>query len=257
MSDASDDFVAPSGDAPSAAAAGRSREVDDRMFCNSCGTVSSDGECDCTRTDAPEARDAEPYLAGLLISFAEIAKSERDKGNHAIANVITSCIEEIELLRSRLPPSAAVDATGAERVSNQTGSAEVEELVVKQWWLGSQNDGLFIINQPPRPSNDDQFHERTDGPSFVVPLGTLKEKHAQALVDEHNRTASALTSLSLRVKELEEALSKIEGGWIDEDIPEDDPHDQFSAALQRIARAVLPESAIRRARTVLHGEGDE
>jgi hypothetical protein len=83
------------------------------------------------------------------------------------------------------------------------------------------------------------------------PNGWLANKSVNLL----DASASALTSLSLRVKELEEALSKIEGGWIDEDIPEDDPHDQFSAALQRIARAVLPESAIRRARTFLHGEG--
>jgi hypothetical protein len=107
--------------------------------------------------------------------------------------------------------------------------AEVEELVAKLSKSIFNIDGRLL-------------------PDDAAPIG--------APVRDIRQAASALTSLSLRVKELEEALSKIEGGWIDEDIPEDDPHDQFSAALQRIARAVLPESAIRRARTVLHGEGE-
>jgi hypothetical protein len=106
---------------------------------------------------------------------------------------------------------------------------------------------------PPSPEVEELVAALNIASSDLACSGNMGDQRAGLLFD---KAASALTSLSLRVKELEEALSKIEGGWIDEDIPEDDPHDQFSAALQRIARAVLPESAIRRARTVLHGEGE-
>jgi hypothetical protein len=108
---------------------------------------------------------------------------------------------------------------------------------------------------PPNPTRVEELVARLE--EIGCDREPFTPEHAKCQCRTAYKARSALTSLSLRVKELEEALSKIEGGWIDEDIPEDDPHDQFSAALQRIARAVLPESAIRRARTFLHGEGDE
>lgn len=55
-----------------------------------------------------------------------------------------------------------------------------------RWYLGSQNDGLFIIDTPPRPSNDDAIHDRKDGPSLVIPLGDIPKSRAQAIVDAHN-----------------------------------------------------------------------
>jgi hypothetical protein len=86
------------------------------MICK-CGTVSDDGECTCTATGADDEREAEPYLDMLLINFFAIAKRERKIGNHEIANVISTCIEEINLLRSRLRPAAAAEApTSAEGV---------------------------------------------------------------------------------------------------------------------------------------------
>lgn len=57
---------------------------------------------------------------------------------------------------------------------------------VRRWYLGAQNDGLFIIDTPPRPSNDDQWHDRPDGPSLVIPLGAMSREKAQAIVDAHN-----------------------------------------------------------------------
>jgi hypothetical protein len=60
----------------------------------------------------------------------------------------------------------------------------------ERWYLGSQNDGLFILNKPPRPSNDHPVHEFREGisPTLVIPLGDLDIRHAQAIVDAHNAT---------------------------------------------------------------------
>lgn len=30
----------------------------------------------------------------------------------------------------------------------------------ERWYVGAQNDALFIINRPPRPSNDDVVPDR-------------------------------------------------------------------------------------------------
>lgn len=54
------------------------------------------------------------------------------------------------------------------------------------WYLGAQNDALYIINTPPRPSNDDCFHDRTDGPTLVIPVHGLSDSVAQRIVDAHN-----------------------------------------------------------------------
>jgi len=57
---------------------------------------------------------------------------------------------------------------------------------MKPWYLGSMNDGLFIIDMPPRPSTDDQFHDRNDGPGMVLNVSELPREKAQAIVDAHN-----------------------------------------------------------------------
>lgn len=57
---------------------------------------------------------------------------------------------------------------------------------MERWYLGSMNDGLFIINKPPRPSNDHPSHDRTDGPSLVLNVTDLPHVKAQAIVDAHN-----------------------------------------------------------------------
>lgn len=59
-------------------------------------------------------------------------------------------------------------------------------VAMEPWYLGAQNDGLFIINRPPRPSNDHPIHDRADGPTLVLPLGNMPEKQARAIIDAHN-----------------------------------------------------------------------
>lgn len=73
----------------------------------------------------------------------------------------------------------------------------------ERWYLGSMNDGLFIINTPPRPSNDDVWHDRPDGPSMVLNVTSLTRQEAQSVVDAHNAYISAAKSEPVAVKALE------------------------------------------------------
>ena len=40
--------------------------------------------------------------------------------------------------------------------------AETKSKSPDKLYLGAQNDILYIIDKPPRPSNDQLFHERSD-----------------------------------------------------------------------------------------------
>lgn len=58
---------------------------------------------------------------------------------------------------------------------------------MERWYLGSMNDGLFIINAPPRPSTDDiVFGQHQGHPTTVINVTELPLEKAQALVDAHN-----------------------------------------------------------------------
>jgi len=61
-------------------------------------------------------------------------------------------------------------------------------MTLERWYLGAMNDGLFIINAPPRPSTDDIWHDRPDGPTMFLNIDPLRGdmKKAQAIVDAHN-----------------------------------------------------------------------
>jgi hypothetical protein len=91
--------------------------------------------------------------------------------------------------------------TGGETIPHYEAAAMARELLalrssgavkVKPWYLGAQNDGLFIIDTPPRPSNDDQWHDRTDGPELVIPLSGVSKDVAQWIVDAHNAALSSI-----------------------------------------------------------------
>lgn len=80
----------------------------------------------------------------------------------------------------------------ADLVSAILAAAPARAEVLEEWHLGSMNDGLFIINTPPRPSTDDQWHDRPDGPTVVLNVTDLSAKKAQAVVDAHNTAIRAL-----------------------------------------------------------------
>ncbi len=82
---------------------------------------------------------------------------------------------------------------------------------MQKWYLGSMNDGLFIINQPPRPSTDEQFHEREDGPSMVLNVSGIDPQLAYEIVSAHNLSLAEqrleADRLRSRIMELEKALA--------------------------------------------------
>jgi len=63
-----------------------------------------------------------------------------------------------------------------------------------KWYLGSMNDGLFIINAPPSPSGTDVGPwMNSNGPTMVLNVTDLPDHKAQAIVDAHNAFAQPLT----------------------------------------------------------------
>lgn len=64
--------------------------------------------------------------------------------------------------------------------------AQEGDLPFGKWYVGAMNDALFLINTPPRPSTDDAWHERPDGPSMSIPVPGLTVAQAQAICDAHN-----------------------------------------------------------------------
>lgn len=57
---------------------------------------------------------------------------------------------------------------------------------MKRWYVGSMNDALFIIDTPPRPSTDDTWHDRPDGPKMVLAVEGLTPERVKFIVDAHN-----------------------------------------------------------------------
>lgn len=63
------------------------------------------------------------------------------------------------------------------------------------WYVGSQNDGLFIIDQPPRPSTDDI----TTGPAG---LNVIAKIYGGPNADRHARLIAASPSMYSFIKKL-------------------------------------------------------
>lgn len=100
---------------------------------------------------------------------------------------------------------------------------DTEPSAEARWYLGSMNDGLFIINQLPRPSTDDMVHERPDGPSLVINVTDLPRAKAQAIVDGHNAALDRFRAAGVR-EAFEQAASECaperfisETNWHDRD----------------------------------------
>lgn len=68
----------------------------------------------------------------------------------------------------------------------------LDEVIASRWYLGSMNDGLFIIDKPPRPSTDDIVYDRKDGPSLVLNVTDLPLAKAAAIVEAHNAALAHL-----------------------------------------------------------------
>ena len=75
------------------------------------------------------------------------------------------------------------------------------------WHVGSQNDGLFIINQPPRPSTDD-IRFGTDGPTVIGAV------YWQTDPDESQANARLIAQAPAMAEALKNLLADITSGGI-------------------------------------------
>lgn len=85
------------------------------------------------------------------------------------------------------------EAEAAEAWNRRSESSPhvVAEPVANRWYLGSLNDGLFIINRCPTPNATDFPPHDDYGPDVVLNVVALTEKQAQEIVDAHNATLDA------------------------------------------------------------------
>lgn len=134
----------------------------------------------------------------------------------------------------------------------------------ERWYLGAMNDGLFIINTPPRPSNDDVWHDRPDGPTLILSVTELPQPKAQAVVDAHNAAfAFPAPTVERREESLEDIRARLPryvSGNAREiaseaiDDMRDEQYDGGVYALARWIHAILalpvPDGAVLNARTV-------
>lgn len=68
------------------------------------------------------------------------------------------------------------------------------------WYLGSMNDGLFIINKRPHPSTDHINHSGVDGPTVVLNITELPSDKAQKVINTHNTTLNKKDEQIRRLK---------------------------------------------------------
>lgn len=61
----------------------------------------------------------------------------------------------------------------------------------KKWYVGAMNDGLFVIDAPPRPSTDDITEQSVN---VIAALGTNREA-ADLLVAEHNKRVETIRTI--------------------------------------------------------------
>lgn len=92
--------------------------------------------------------------------------------------------------------SALLNWEDALTVARYVLSLTADKGADERWYLGAQNDGLFIINRPPRPSNDDV--DPDSGPTLAIPVAGISRQAAQTIVDAHN---AALAAEGARVRE--------------------------------------------------------
>lgn len=137
----------------------------------------------------------------------------------------------------------------------------------KWWYVGAQNDGLFVIDAPPRPLND--YVNPDQDVNVIAALGT-NQAAAELLVHEHNEKVSLINlrhwesnapgteellsgitsgrwgyDLNGRIALVEgdlewgKTLFQIPGKTTPELTPEDHANGQFVAHAPRLVRALL------------------
>ena len=155
-----------------------SREQSDRLL----------SECGYESKAATPARDCQPG-EGDLTYYVEGKNAEyfEKLNNAAFAWQITRASQDIVdnnfgPIEEWMPITAMLDSA-ANRIK---ALATTPAIGGERWYLSSMNDGLFIINTPPRPSTENVWHDRSDGPTLVIPIHEMDHKMAQKICDAHN-----------------------------------------------------------------------
>jgi hypothetical protein len=73
------------------------------------------------------------------------------------------------------------------------------------WYVGSMNDCVFIINKPPRPSTDEVWHDRPDGPEVICKIGPSAQDEANAAL-----IVSAVNAHAALVKERDQLKAALD-----------------------------------------------
>lgn len=89
-------------------------------------------------------------------------------------------------------------------------TSDNEKMREALWYVGAQNDALYIINSKPRPSNDDQWNDSPHGPTMALLVAGLTQEQAQAICDAHNSTVHTQEVSGEAVGEIEKIAE-----WLD------------------------------------------
>ena len=72
----------------------------------------------------------------------------------------------------------------------------------KKWYLGSQNDILYILDGKPCQGNDHPIHDHGPNVLLMVPAGREADGFAKQVVDLHNESLSTTSDLLHSLKGL-------------------------------------------------------
>jgi hypothetical protein len=103
------------------------------------------------------------------------------------------------------------EAIKAVALAAQAAKIDVERIMTSAceergtWYIGAMNDALFIINRPPRPSTDDIWPDRPDGPTLILKTYPLSAESVQEIVDAHNHI---IYTLQAQVEVLKRVILK-------------------------------------------------
>ena len=115
-----------------------------------------------------------------------------------VVEALRECLKRLEAEHGGYDPQDIRCSTcraishGHASLSALASPADADAAVGIRWYLGSMNDGLFIIDQPPSPSGADVGpHVKANGPKLILNVTDLPGEKAQAIVDAHNAALTA------------------------------------------------------------------
>src|ERR1043165_8395065 len=125
-----------------------------------------------------------------------------------------------------------------ERRSTRSGKAEY-------WYVAAMNDGLFIVNEKPRPAPVDYVNPSLPGPSLVIPMrggGKELQELAEEIVAAHNARLTKSVNALLTTndgKPLTETAGGDDDAQVKRDILTAIGNDQSPASLTTISAALM------------------